>query len=168
MSDSTSQLHWAAPCEAERRDCAGKLRIEVSAEQGAESVAHDCEIVSVEHLGGHALVVDRHGTIIFILIGDAALRPAARLVSALATVGGFPLACTTAAVVHRAAGGRLLSSIVEAVFRSPLERHPIKLRDVIMEHPVLLLISERPGVLAQEFLRVRPGRIAMREVIRPH
>lgn len=45
--------------------------MKIYAGQNAASIAHDCEIVSVDKQVMTAKVVDRHRAGIFILIGDA-------------------------------------------------------------------------------------------------
>src|SRR5882724_1257984 len=48
------------------------------------------------------------------------------------------------------------------------EVDPVELGDVLAEDRAPLLRGERAGVLGQQLLRPRPGRVAVREVVRPH
>ena len=49
-----------------------------------------------------------------------------------------------------------------------LDAQMIQIRDVVVQDEILLVLSHPGGLLFQDVLRPRPGRIAMREIIRPH
>ena len=44
----------------------------------------------------------------------------------------------------------------------------IQLRDVVVQDVILVRLAEARGMLLEDLLRPRPGRITMREVIGPH
>src|SRR5262249_5907261 len=52
--------------------------------------------------------------------------------------------------------------------RALLARDPVELRDVVVKNPGLFVLAQRLCVCLEQLLRIRPGRIAVWKVIRPH
>src|SRR5262245_38574476 len=64
---------------------------------------------------------------------------------------------------------RLLSPGSGSAARPSLCRaEPVELGGVVVEHEVALLRGQVRGLLGQHGLRVRPRRVAVRKVVRPH
>src|SRR5208283_6105692 len=64
---------------------------------------------------------------------------------------------------HRRGGGPPRRSVTRLA-----DSDAVELRDVVVQEPILLLLSESGGMLLQQLLRIWPGRVPMREVIGPH
>src|ERR1700692_2082063 len=52
--------------------------------------------------------------------------------------------------------------------RGPSDRDAVQLGNVVVEDATPCVLVEMHGVLGEELLAVRPRRIAVREVVRPH